>query len=325
MSHSNHLDSTYRGDHTLNLVLGSDDSDLVNSSSAYVRDLLPTDHLGEFFPLTLRPKNLVQQFRFCRISQIDPASFEAAIKQSLRAALISSRDASSDELMDTHNKALTCILDAHAPMKVKATQVEGRSPEYWIAEQVFVARRARRRCEKVFRVTPSTTSRTSFILVRNRVIHLIWKVKTKCYNNLLRNCRDDPKRLYKVLQSLTKFCPLGGIPPYIDSSKLVNEFATFCQDKVARIRHEAQESQACLPLSQLEFGMPFRDTTHPLEVFVSTSETDIKRHIVICSSSSAFSDPILGYLFKKCEESFCLFLEKIFDTSLQSAHVPFQL
>ena len=110
-------DPTHTSGHALDLVIVRDDSNLVDSSSVHVRDLLLSDHLGVFF-LSLRPENLVKQFWLQRTSHIDPASFNVAIKQSLREAMVSSCDAASVELLDTYNKALTCILDAQASIKV---------------------------------------------------------------------------------------------------------------------------------------------------------------------------------------------------------------
>ena len=128
------------------------------------------------------------------------------------------------------------------------------------------------------------------------------------YSDLIDKCSGNSKKLFRVINSLSKQKSSESLPPYEDPLILANEFGTFFGRKIELINDEINK-----------IGVNPITTEHRLpevllKSFSPVSQDDIRGVISKASNASCEScqlDPIPTYLLKGdlqsvCKQSLCL-------------------
>ena len=100
-----------------------------------------------------------------------------------RSALCSSTTDDPDLFCLLFDKSLRSILDHHAPVLHKTVTTRPHVP--WINDEILTAKRHRRKAERRWRASRSTTDLLSFHSCRNRVTFLLNKARCAYYTNFV--------------------------------------------------------------------------------------------------------------------------------------------
>jgi hypothetical protein len=73
---------------------------------------------------------------------------------------------------------------------------------------------------------------------RDKYSALLRKTKTSYYSDLIDKCSGNSKKLFRVINSLSKQKSSESLPPYEDPLILANEFGTFFGRKIELINDE---------------------------------------------------------------------------------------
>ena len=200
-----------------------------------------------------------------------------------RSALGSSTTDDPDLFCLLFDKSLRSILDHHAPVLHKTVTTRPRIP--WINDEILTAKRHRRKAERRWRASRSTTDLLSFRSCRNRVTFLLNKARCAYYTNFVsENCLNQ-RKLFSACKSLLNLSKCASLPLHSNPSQLANEFGKFFQDKINSIRLEI--ARQC------------------------------------CSSGIGDSlDPIPTKLFTKCLDVLLTPITKLINLSLESGCFP---
>ena len=90
----------------------------------------------------------------------------------------------------------------------------------WINDEILTAKRYRRKAERRWRASRSTTDLMSFRLCRNRVTFLMNKARCAYYTNLVsENCLNQ-RNLFSACKSLLNLSKCASLPLHSNPSQL---------------------------------------------------------------------------------------------------------
>ena len=124
--------------------------------------------------------------------------------------------------------------------------------------------------------------------------------------------QSNPRQLWKSLGFLT-----GDKGAKIDSEHSVEEFTSFFEEKVDKI----QQSTSLAPPP---FDMK-RQLSNMLSSFDRATIEEVSRLIADAPGKKCCLDPVPAWLLRQCKTEFSLFLTALFNRSLGSSKVPFDM
>ena len=218
-------EATHIGGHTLDLVLIRQDSQLLQSNSVKA---FFSDHGCVHCNLTgYKPKiskSVITYRNFKRIAQTDFA-------KDIEESLLSRQPAGSlNELVEQYNSTLTGILNKHAHQKTKSMSLRPSVP--WIQENVFNAKRKRRRLERCWRKTKSLVDRDAFTRQRRVVNDMITAAKSEYYLAQIAECGNDQKALFRVIDALMHRRSKPRLPELDSTHDILEMFSNFFISKI---------------------------------------------------------------------------------------------
>ena len=155
-----------------------------------------------------------------------------------RSELCSSTTEDPGLFCSLFDKSLRSILDHHAPVFHKTVTTRPRVP--WINDEILTAKRHRRKAERRWRASRSTTDLLSFRLCirRNCVTFLMNKARCAYYTNFVtENCLNQ-RKLFSACKSLLNLSKCASLPLHSNPSQLANDFGKFFRDKINSIQLE---------------------------------------------------------------------------------------
>ena len=207
------------------------------------------------------------------------------------------------------------VLDQHAPITKKVVVVRGHTP--WMNDEIFEARRVRRRAEICYRHEPSDVRMREYRQARNKVVSLIASSKRTYYNKLFNESSSNPKALFRALDGLLKSPPPTQFESFPALKDLPSSFLRFFKDKVIRIRNALE---GCDPASSSL--VPRNAVGKSMLSFRPIHEAELSKIISSSRSTTCAADPMPTELFKACIPSVLTTLTSIVNSSLASGTVP---
>ena len=128
----------------------------------------------------------------------------------------------------------------------------------------------------------------------NRYCHLLNQARTDYYTTLINDNSHDPKKLYRIVNSLCAAPQEDPLPPHNDLGHLANTFNEYFYRKIELIRENVDRIVVEPPLVES------RNHEVKLKSFESLSFQDIHDVIMQLSSASFKFDPIPPWLVKLC-------------------------
>ena len=141
---------------------------------------------------------------------------------------------SIDTLSDCFNMTLTDILDKHAPLKTRIMITRPKIP--WFNDDIKQLKRKRRRLEKKALKTDLPGDWNNYHKVRNQYSALLKSAHVNYYSNLIDQCAGDSRKLFRVVNSLSREPLETALSDHDDPTKLAHEFGTFLLKKIEIIK-----------------------------------------------------------------------------------------
>ena len=233
-----------------------------------------------------------------------------------RSALCSSTTDDPHLFCILFDKSLRSILNHHAPVLQKTVTTRPRVP--WINDEILTAKRYRRKAERRWRASRSTTDLLSFRLCRNRVTFLMNKARCAYYTNLVsENCLNQ-RKLFSACKSLLNLSKRASLPLHSNPSQLANDFGKFFRDKINSIRLEIARQHCSSGVSDSHlalYGPSFSE-------FRLLSETEVLKLIKSSTKTTCSLDPIPTKLLTECLDVLLTPITKLINLSLESGCFP---
>ena len=220
-----------------------------------------------------------------------------------------------DDLMECYNDTLVSIFDKHAPIRKKITVGKRKLP--WFSANVKHLKTERRKLERKMRKSKQNIDRAAYRKICNKYSALLKEARRKYYTDLIDECSNDSKKLFKVVTSLCK-APRDEpqLPSHDDLSQLTNMFGEYFYRKIELIRNDIDN--ITIDPQPVEYRRP----EVKLESFTPVSDQEIHDIIMQSSNASCELDPIPTWLVKLCSNELTPILTKIINLSLEEGHVP---
>ena len=137
--------------------------------------------------------------------------------------------------MKIFNDTLLTTLNAHAPIKTKLVTI--RPNTEWYTTEISDLKRKRRKAEITWRKSKSEIDKQRYNSAKHETNKDIIHAKKAYIKDNLTRHKNNPKQLYKIMNSLLKHESTSPIlPDHQDYSELVECFNTYFNDKIRSIR-----------------------------------------------------------------------------------------
>ena len=136
------------------------------------------------------------------------------------------------------------------------------------------------------------------------------------YSNLIDQCAGDSRKLFRVVNCLSKEPIVTSLPEHDDLTKLANEFGTFFVKKIEVIKENLDKFQVQEP------RLPPVTPKENLENFSSLSIEEVCKIVRESSNASCRLDPVPTWLVKSCLDVLALSITEMVNLSLLSGCVP---
>ena len=145
-----------------------------------------------------------------------------------------------EHFMKVFNNGMREVLDKHAPSQTKEIILRPNSP--WYSEELRVAKRERRKAERVWRRTNLTIHRD----IHKDKCHLYSKLLTQSkqdyFSRKNNECGSDSKRLYGLTNRLLGKNQEPSLPTSDSDTEMSNKFSEFFVGKIQSIRTSLQDA-----------------------------------------------------------------------------------
>lgn len=300
--------STHTHGHILDLLISQ--SGVV--SDVLVEDPLLSDHSAVLFKLTSvknTNQNSFESIAFRNLKAINLQDFKA----DLSASLLSIREQVSPaaHLQDL-NRCFEATLDKHAPIIHK--RACNKSKCLWMTDELKSARCLRRKLERQWRASGSTSQKDRYQRQRNHVKKLIFDAKRQFYDRTLETSSNKTKTIFKLFKSWTTTATK--LPERDSNDALANEFQQFFINKVKSISESFATSQV-RDSRQRSLHLQWE-----LSSFVPVDTPEVVEVLTASPESTCSLDILPTNLLKQCKVEIAETLTQIFNTSLSSGIVP---
>uniref|UniRef100_A0A3B3C1C6 Reverse transcriptase domain-containing protein n=1 Tax=Oryzias melastigma TaxID=30732 RepID=A0A3B3C1C6_ORYME len=299
---------THNRGHTLDLVITHGLSCSVSS----VVDVGLSDHYCVFFNITsfMQREAQVRTVRKRYITPDVAANFINILDQTPAQIL----PASCDFMVEYFNNKLKFAIDAVAPLKTKIVKTKATAP--WINEDIRAMKREARRAERKWRKSKLTVHRQMFKEQQRMYSYAIKKARNLHFSNLILQNKNDPKFLFKTIDTLTK----GDF----QRSSMTASDAT-CESFADHFRSKINAIRSSL-LTQVDFdfneSIALYLSEETLESFVLVDAVALGRVFSQLKPTTCLLDPIPSSLLKTYYDSFEPELLNIVNYSLQTGVFP---
>ncbi len=306
---------THEKGNTLDLLITRHDTCVTEHSV----DFQLSDHKNVLFSMNVKkPPCPVKDITFRKLRNINKDKFanDLAVKIKDGNDILNNNDI--DGILELYNSSLRSTLDMHAPETKKRIMI--RKPTPWSNDMIKPEKQKRRRLEKIANKTKNEIDKQLFKEQKNRVNHLLETYKKDYYSKLINDNKDDPKNLFKYLNEALHRKEDTLLPPSSSDIELAEQFSTFFNGKIERIRNNLDRDT---PLShhsveQTKYNVPMSE-------FKSLSEDEVRDLIKKTSNKHCLLDPAPTYIVKDNLEEILPLITKIINLSLQLGDMPLSM
>ena len=308
------LEPTHCLGHTLDVLIGRDDSALIENVS--VIDIGLCDNNGvivnDHFALTLEinkqfeePRHKTVSYRKLRDINID--NFKGDIKNSVH---LNSTDGDVDDLTTNYVDGLKILVDAHAPLTQKT--VVPRPNAAWFTEDVRRAKRLRRKHERTWRHSKKDSDRQLFKQQCVKVAQSIFTAKSTYYSSKVMDCKNNMKALTQITDKLLKSNHKTSLPTVAYPCELPSKFQEFFETKIDKIRNK---------FDTVLLNNPHTNVAS-LKVFEKATAIEVRKVIMNSPNKSCEIDSIPTWLLKECIDELLPLITTLINRSLSTGKFP---
>ena len=303
------LSKTHVSGHILDLIISRDNKELdIDTPNA---TYFISDHAFVECNLSLaRPSIFRKSISYRRLKNIDTVKFNDDILKSELYCLAS-----------LYHSTLSDLLDIHAPLTTKTIIVRPSVP--WMNSNIKQLKRDRRKAERKWRALrndpiKSDQLRHQFKLARNACRMEMDSARCSHYSDKIIQCAGDQKKLFTLINNLTKPMQQAQYPECDSLEQLASAFGNFFISKIEQIRSDL-DSQDVKPIILPSVHLCEEDQ---LNHFQLLSIDDVRKLIKRSPNKQCESDPIPTWLLKICIDSLLPILTSLINQSLQLGYFP---
>ena len=233
------MEQTHVSGHILDLVISKNRSPLVESLFVEPASTI-SDHHIVFFQLCYKQANhLENSFRFHDTKNFDSKNFNSFIYESFCMEDLSCPHGEKlfhdvNCLANLYNSKCRSYFEEYAPIVEKIVKVRKNCP--WYDAEIRQIKQELRRAEKKLYRLRNESSLDEFRRLRQSKCNLVFSKKREFFRLRIRECSNEPKSLYRILNGLLgKSLEERKLPSYSDHEHLANDFKNFFVNKIARI------------------------------------------------------------------------------------------
>ena len=143
-----------------------------------------------------------------------------------------------DQMVTTLENNLSNLFEKHAPEVTKTVTIKPNIP--WYSKQVEIQKGIVRRHEKLWQKYKYKQNHlwVALQIEREKYKNLLTTTKTETSSNKVLECKQDTKKLYKLVHHLTSMKADNPLPKYENEENLANGFADYFMGKIEKIRQE---------------------------------------------------------------------------------------
>ncbi|CAJ1082756.1 hypothetical protein KUCAC02_009465 [Xyrichtys novacula] len=224
---------THNRGHTLDLIISKG----LNIPKIMVTDVAISDHSCVFFESTISMLFTTAQTEVITKRLITDYTSEI-FNQALTPLPALSR-LSVNELVEDLCSRITNVMDAIAPTKVKIVSGKKRSP--W--RNAALVRAEKRECRKAERRWPNTSLQVHYQIYKERlrIFNLeLRNARRSFFSDIITKNKNNARALFTTVDRLTN--PPVSVASEFLSAKACNEFASFFNNKIQKIRQTVSSS-----------------------------------------------------------------------------------
>ncbi len=313
--HQHINEPTHEHGNTLDLLITRQSSTMVHNVEVGERI---SDHDCIMWDINYRkPEKPQKTVKFRKTKQINIGGFKNDIKASLEA-LNDYNDPGA--LVNEYNEALQRTLDRHAPEITKEIIIRESTP--WITDDYILEKRKRRKLEKKMKKTQLEIDKQAYKDQKNKTNELLNENKGKFFKKLIDENKDNPRNLFKVMNSALNRKRDTPFPPHTSETDLANDFSDFFTDKISKIRDKLDNEPHAINISDIQEIGKFTTT---FKEFQLLSEDEVRILVQKSPTKHCELDPMPTWLVKDCLEEILPTLTRIINLSLQLGDMPLSL
>ena len=306
-------DATHSGGHILDWIMLRSSDDLI--SHVKVSSLI-SDHLVVHATCNLPKSSLPpKSISYRQIHKINLESFEEDIKSS---TLVTDPPNNINDLLSQYNATLLTLLNKHAPLKTKTITLRQDNP--WYTEEINIANKLRRQLEKKWRRTRLHIHKEIYQNQKQAVSNLISQAKVSYFNEKIKDCGDDQRALFKLVNNLQEKVKELHLPSHDSLQDHLNSFFAFFHEKILKIK-TGLEAPLDTTNDQYTFVLPIKDQPpeETLCSFRTATDEEVVTLITKSPTKSCCLDPIPTSLLKSSLNALVPTLTRIINLSPQTA------
>ena len=227
--------------------------------------------------------------------------------------LSSSFDWAFNDMSECYDITLRSILDKHAPLKSKVMTVRPMVP--WFNDTLKKLKAKRRNLERIVLKSKLECDKNAYRKVRDDYNAKLNDTRKLFYSNLNDKSAGDSRKLFQIVNSLSKERLVEEFPENREPSIFANEFGDFFCKKVELVKSKTDEVSINPP------NVPFYLPEVKLDEFYSVSEDEIRKIILESSNACSKLDPIPTSLVKLCCHELAPIIAEIINLSFSEGIV----
>ena len=265
--------------------------------------------------LKYEPATSVKKHNYRNLKVVNTDQLRKDLRDS---ELCTNPPSSLDVMIGCYNTTLTDILNRHAPLKTRTVTVRRRLP--WFNEDIREAKRARRRAEKRWRRTRSSSDFECYKKCRNRVTYLLNNARTAFYKDFIEENSGDQGKLFRATKRLLRQDSGVQFPPHDDEYLLANAMGNFFVKKVSDIRLDLDvAARGSSGSSKYDFDRPVRES---FSEFKLLNDDDVLELVKKCAKKHCALDPMPTPLVAECMDVLLPVIKQMINQSLETASFP---
>ena len=175
-------------------------------------------------------KTYKKKISYRKIDSIDVS----ALRQDLDASsFVTFASDDVEELAAQYQNDLREVLDHHAPLIQKT--IRDRSVTPWFTDECKELKSKKRKAEREYRSDKSTIRLELLRQAVKNCKQCTYHAKARYYQHAIKDCDQDQKSLFKIVNKLLHSAKLQILPSHTDAFSLANSFSMFFKAKIDKI------------------------------------------------------------------------------------------
>ena len=308
------MESSHESGHILDLVI-SRRNDFVSN---VIAGEYFSDHKVISFNIKLR--RLISERKIVtsrNYKNMDTNSFLRDINARLLNVQSPSTIDEFENLVDSYDTIMSDLIEKYAPLKTRTINLRPKAP--WMDMNIIKEKKIKRKYERKWRSSKLYVDKLIYKDQKKKYDKLLNTSHRKYLSNLVLDNQNDPKTLFKLINSLLTNNKKNLLPEHTSEKQLAEEFSEYFLEKVAVIYKNLRDitsSHDC-PVTPEQ---PRYQTT--LDAFTEVTDDNISILIGKTPKKSCVLDPLPTWLLADCKEAVLPIIRNIINSSITLSHLP---